>query len=59
LYLFDYKEWKMGINNIKHISNSGNILFDKNYVTKWNSIKLDSESDVFLKKLLKDNNIQR
>ena len=59
LFLFDYKEWKMSLKTVTYYSNSGDVLFDKNYVTKWNNMKPDSESDLFLKKILKDNNIQR
>ena len=59
LFLFDYKEWKMSLNNIIHYSNSGDVLFDKNYLTKWNDMKPESESDLFLNKILKDYNIQR
>jgi hypothetical protein len=58
--LYNYKEWKFFVEHITTYSNNGNILFSgTNKSNNWNDIKPNDYSDILLKKLLKDYNIQR
>ena len=58
-FLFNYKEWKYGIIHLIFYSKSGDILFDKKLLPKWNDIKSDTLQDELFNKILQDYNIQR
>ena len=63
LYLssYNYREWKKTLNSVKGYSNSNYLLYSEDFQEKWEEIKPNNidVDDTFLKKLLKDNHIQR
>jgi hypothetical protein len=58
-FLFNYKEWKYSIIHLIFYSKSGDILFDKEFLPKWNDIKSDTLQDKLFNKILQDYKIQR
>jgi hypothetical protein len=58
-YYYDYKEWKSCMTHRTHYSESGDVLYDQENPPKWDIINPNTYGDIILKKLLKDNNIQK
>jgi hypothetical protein len=58
-YLLNYKELKSSILFISYYSESGKLLFHREYLPEWRNIIPDNYLDKLIHKLVKDYNLQR